>query len=111
MSQVKYLIQGVVADGDLLSEEMSEGYERCYISVVFYSDEFITAVTPSAGTLTFRASETGDKYGTIPNGTVDATTDEYGRPNFAGGAKRIKATAALLAGATHYRATIHRFEG
>ena len=109
MSFLSYTIEGSVADGVIISANMSNAYERCYVSVLFYSDEFETVVIPSTGTLTFEASETGDKFGTITNGTVDVTTEFYDRPNFAGSVTRVRATAASITGAVNYRATFSRF--
>lgn len=107
-----YKIEGTTANGDLLSQDMSPRFERGYISVTFYTDSTLTSVvTPTAGTLTFTASETKNGYGTISSGTLDATADPYPRPNFSGGVASVKATAAGITGAGHYVAIISRYGG
>lgn len=111
MSQISYTLEGVVSDGVVISDPMSSAYERGYISVVFYSDDYITSVLPTAGTLTFSASETGARFGTIQDGTVNVTTDEYDRPTFEGAVTHVKVTAKDITGngALKYRVTINRF--
>ena len=110
MSFLADTIQGTVSDGTIISANMSPAYERGYISVLFYSDEFETVVIPSAGTITFEGSETGDKYGTFTNGTVDATLELYDRTNFSGSVQNVRATTSGITGALNYRALINRFE-
>lgn len=112
MSHSIYIIKGATSNGTIISSDMSKGYERGYIAVDFYSDaEFQNLVTPTAGILTFKASENGERYGTIPNGTVDATQVEYNRPNYSGSIQNIKAIASGILGAAYYRATITVFGG
>lgn len=110
MSHVTYLLKGSTADGELISVDMSHAYERCYLSVVYYSDDFITSVIPTAGTLTCTGSETGERYGEITNGTLDATVEQYNRPAFYGSVKNIKAVALGITGAINYTLRIDRFE-
>ncbi len=110
MAHVPYTIEGPVTDGTIiLTDGISPAYERGYISVVFYSDEFETTVVPTAGTLTFKGSETGERYGTFLNGTIDASTEEYDRPSFFASLLKVKATAAGIIGngVINYRATIN----
>lgn len=112
MSQIAYIIQGPVTDGTIiLTDNISPAYERGYISVVFYSDDFITTVLPTAGTLIFKGSETGERYGTFKKGTVDVTTEDYDRPSFTASLKKIKATALGIVGngALNYRAIISMY--
>lgn len=109
---LKYEISGVVNNGELVSPKMRTDLERSYISVAFFTDvDFTDQVIPSAGTITFTASEDGFVYGTIPNGTVSASSETYDRPNFSGSVERVKAETSGILGATHYIATIARFEG
>lgn len=110
-SYTPYLIEGLSSDGALLQDPtMNPAHRVGYISVLFYSDStFTTVVQPTTGTLTFEASEDGERFGTIPSGTLDASLTQYDRPNFAGAVKFVRATAAGIDVATHYRATIHRF--
>ena len=107
-----YTIKGSTADGDIVSESMNAEFERGYISVVFYTDSTLsTLVTPTAGTITFTASESGTGYGTIKNGAVDATIEAYDRPHFSGYVTRVKATCSGVTGAGYYVATVARFGG
>lgn len=107
-----YQIKGSTANGTLTSPDMSARYERGYISVTYYTDSTLTTVvTPTAGTLTVKASETAVGYGTIDQGTMDATLAEYPRPNFSGGVRHIQATALGITGAGYYVLTISRFGG
>lgn len=109
---VEYTISGPIADGDYFSPNMRKDLERGYISVNFYSDsEFQNLVSPTAGTITFTASEDGGNYGSLINGAVDATIANYDRPNFSGALLRVKATASGITGATHFKATVHKFGG
>lgn len=112
MSYLSYEIKAVVGDANAITARMSNAYERGYISVVFYSDAYITPVLPSVGQLTFTGSETGDRYAAISNGVVDVTTDDYTRPSFSGSAEYIKVSETIsIVGATHYKVTVHRFTG
>lgn len=107
----RYRIEGPVTDGAIVLEDILQpGLERGYISVLFYSEAtFENVVTPSAGTITFEVSETGDRYGTIMNGTVQADSPTYDRPNFSGSVDKLRATCNSIAGATHYRAVLSMF--
>lgn len=108
----QYLISGSISDGDLFTDEIiSSSYSKCFISVEFFSDTgLITHVVPTAGTVTFTASEQGTRYGSIPNGVVTAASVEsYDRPNFQGFVQKVKATCSSITGATHYRAVIAMF--
>lgn len=111
MSYVTYTLEGPVTDGTIVGPDMSNAYERGYISVIFFSDAFITSVLPTAGTLTFEASELGTRFGTVSNGTVTASADKYDRPSFSGSVTKVRAIALGITGALNYRASIHRFEG
>jgi len=112
MSSQRYILKGVTSNGTITSPSIGRFYERGYISVNFYTDATLTTlVTPSAGTLTFKASENGEQYGTITDGTVDATLVEYDRPNFSGSVGNIQATASGIIGAANYRAFISMFGG
>lgn len=109
---LQYQISGVITDGSLISPKMRNDFERAYVSVLFYTDsEFTTQVIPTGGSMLFTASETGFVYGTIPNGVIDVSSETYTRPNFSGSVERVKATATGITGASHYVATISRYEG
>ena len=110
MASQRYIIEGPVTDGVLISENMDLYYERAYISINFFTDDtFTTLAVPLAGTVVFEASEDGLNYGTIPNGTVTAADLLYSRPTFSGSVAKVRATTLGVTVATHYRATIARF--
>ena len=107
-----HTIKGSTADGDIVSESMNPSFERGYLSVVFYTDSTLsTLVTPTAGSITFTASETGTGYGSINDGVIDATLEDYNRPNFSGYVTRVKATLTSVAGAGYFVATVARYGG
>lgn len=104
----RYDINGSSADGTLSTVEMRWQFNLGFVSVTFFSDAELTIpVTPSAGTITFEASEDGITYGSIANGAVDPTI-QYDRPNFAGSAEFVRATCAGITGAPFYKATVFR---
>lgn len=109
MSQYPYQIRGVVADGEYLSQSIAQYYERHYITITFFSDEYITPVIPTGGTVTFTATDDGFNYGTMTNGSVSASSPEYARPNLSGKINKVKATTAGIVGATHFTAVINSF--
>lgn len=109
MSQSPYQIKGVVADGEYLSQSIAQYFERHYITVTFYSDEYQTPIRPTAGTVVFTATDDGFSFGTVSNGTVDATTQEYLRPNMSGKFQKVKATTSGITGATHFIAVINSY--
>lgn len=107
-----YKVQGSTADGTITSPDMSAAYERGYISVIFYTDSTLqTIATPTAGTITFTASESDQHFGTVSNGTITASASTYARPNFSGAIKKVRATCSGITGAGYYVATISRFGG
>ncbi len=109
MSQAPYMIKGVVADGDYLSQSIAQYYERHYITVTFFSDEYITPVVPTGGTVTFTATDDGFNFGTVNNGSVSASNPEYQRPNLSGKIQRVKATTDSTLGATHFVPIINSY--
>ena len=109
MSQAPYQIKGVVANGEYLSQSIAQYYERHYIAVTFYSDAYITPVTPSGGTITFTATDDGFNFGTIDSGTVNASNGAYTRPNLSGKIQKVKAVTSGITGATHFIATINSY--
>lgn len=107
-----YTIKGSTSDGELITEDMEAFFERGYVSVVFYTDGTMqTLVTPTAGTITFTASETGTGYGSITNGEVNAAIEDYARPNFSGYVTNVKASCAGITGAGYFVATVARYGG
>ncbi len=107
-----YLIKGETTNGTLLSPDMSPRFERGYVSVIFYTDETqTTIVTPTDGTVTIEASESGTGFGTILNGTINAFDSSYKRPSFSGPVGKIRVTLAGISGAGFMVATISRYGG
>ena len=84
-------------------------YERHYITVTFFSDEYITPVIPTGGTVTFTATDDSFNFGTMTNGSVSASSPEYARPNLSGKINRVKAKTSGVVGATHFVAVINSF--
>lgn len=109
MGQQAYTIKAPVSDGEFLSQDIAQAFERAYISITFFSDEYITPVSPTGGKATFTATDDGFNYGTVPSGTVDVTTPEYDRPNLSGRIQKLKATLAGVTGATHFRVVINGY--
>lgn len=112
MSQYPYQIRGVVADGEYLSQSIAQYYERHYITVTFFSDEYINPVIPTGGTITFTATDDGFNFGTPKSpvgGVVQASDPAYTRPNFGGKIQKVKATTSGITGATHFIAVINSY--
>ncbi len=105
----EFVIKGSTADGELLSKMMNLNFETGFIKVLFYTDDtYTTTVTPSAGSITFTASEEGETYGSISSGSVDATLPGHPRPNWVGPSLFVKGECLGIVGASHYRAVIYR---
>ncbi len=109
MSQQPYVIKGVVSDDDFLSPSIGGYYERHYVRVTFFSDEYQTPVTPTGGTCTITATDDGFNFGTVTSGTINVTRPTYDRPNFAGRVQKVKATLSGVTGATHFIAVIDSY--
>lgn len=109
MSQRPYLIEAPVSDGEFISPSISQMFERAYISITFFSDEYLTPVTPTGGKATFTATDDGFNYGTVDSGEVDVTKPDYIRPNFAGRVSKVKVLLDAVQGATHFRAVINGY--
>ena len=114
MSSTRYQFSGSAANGDVLSPDMADLYERGYVAFYFYSDAALTnLVTPSAGTVTTVVTELGDIFGSIQNGVTNAAEVgplvTYLRPNWAGSARTLKLTFAGVTGAAFFKCHIARF--
>ena len=107
-SDNEYIIKGSVVNGDFVSGNISREFERFYISLNFYSDDFKTIVEPTAGTVTLTASENGVTYGSIENGVVEAS-GAYNRPSISGRLRNIKANLAGVAGAINFEIVISAY--
>lgn len=108
----RYFINGEVANGDFVSEEMSGSYEGCQLAfITFYSDEYITQSTPTAGTVEFSLSADGVNYKSVNSGSFNASQayeESRTPPNASGLAIRAKVKLAGVAGATHFKACVWR---
>lgn len=109
MSSSDYYIKGLTSDGDHLSGDIDKIFKEHYISLTFFSDEYITPITPSAGTAIVTATDDGFNYGTIENGTIDVSVAQYDRPFLWGRIKKVKVNLSGVTGATHFIATINSF--
>lgn len=101
-----YLISGVTTDGNYSTDKINDQDERFYFSIVFYSDADLSqVVTPTAGTISINASETGDQYGEA--GVIDATlagaVSTYPRINFTGSISSVSVNLDGIVGASHFR--------
>lgn len=107
-----YKIQDKVADGDFMFDTMSSNYWSMILSSIqFFSDEYQTQVTPSAGTIKIMMSEDGVNYCSIPSGefaALDTYNPDRTKPNAYGPASHARLTLSGISGATHFRAVISR---
>jgi hypothetical protein len=108
-----YFISGETADGDYSTDKVNDRDQHYYLSIVFYSDAALTQVaTPTAGTVTVTASETGEQYGNV--GTIDATlagaNSSYDRLKFSGSISSVNVNLLDVAGASHFRFKIGAYE-
>lgn len=113
---IETLFSGATGDGDTISPLLDRDYERGYLSIVFFSDaELTTIVTPSAGTIDITASEDGDIYGTIQDGTaISANTVgpavNYSRPNWSGQVLFLKFSLSGIVGANFFKCTAYSYK-
>lgn len=100
--------------GPFFSPAMGRKFSNGFIGIEFYDSDDIAPggtanlVIPSAGEVVFEAACTDHfedpnaSYGTLPNGTVDATDLAYLRPNWGGGTTHVRVTESVaVIGATH----------
>jgi hypothetical protein len=110
----EYIFVIELGAGPFYSPKMGAKLSNGYVEVAYYdappipSDGSANLVTPSAGELVFEvtSSDINDDpntpYGTIPNGTVDATDLAYPRPSWAGSSQWVRITESVgVVGATH----------
>ena len=107
MGQQAYTVKAPVSDGDFLSQDIAQAFERTYISITFFSDEYITPVSPTGGTATFTVTDDGFNYGSVQNGVVDVTKQDYARPYCETRVQKVKVNLQSVQGATHFRAVIN----
>lgn len=108
----RYFITGEVANDDFFTEEMSADYKDSELSyILFYSDEFQSVVTPSAGTVTYTQSPDNINYRDVPQGSFLAA-DSYDParipPNGTGLTTMGKLNLSGVTGATHFKACVWR---
>lgn len=108
----RYYISGEVSDGEFVSESMSANYDKAELSsILFYSDEFQTVVTPTGGEIVFTMSADGINYRSVDSGTF-AAAQAYDPARTAPSGINLAVKAKLLldgvTGATHFTATIWR---
>lgn len=108
----RYYISGEVTDGDHLSELMSAGFSKAELSsILFFSDEYKTVVTPTGGDIVFTMTSDDTKYRTTDSGSFSAINsyeEERTPPNGANLAIRAKVNLSGITGATHFLAIIWR---
>ena len=110
----KYQIVSSTANGSYtLPVSMLQEYERCYVSILFFTDATLTTqATPTAGTVKVTLSPDGVNFYAIDNGSFDAA-DAYletrTKPNGASMAIQGKVTYAGVTGASHAVVTFERF--
>lgn len=109
MAHKSLALQAPVAAADFLINKIPAEFERLYLSVTFYSDEYVTPVTPAAGTATITATDDGFNFGTVTNGAIDVTDPVYDRPSAVGRFESVKATLAGVTGATHFRIIVNLY--
>ena len=113
-NQFKY--RAAIANGDFVVD-IPTTITNHIASIIFYNnDQFTVPISKSTmgGTATFTVSETGIKYGTIENGTIDFTanaSDIYDRPFVAGLYSNFKCVFGSITGATHYEIIISSYGG
>lgn len=107
-----YVIDGEVADADFLSPAMNSNYWSMLLSSIrFYSDEYVTQVTPTSGQVRIMLSADGVNFNSVSSGqfnAADAYNPDRTKPNALGVATKALLTLSGVTGATHFRAIISR---
>lgn len=101
-----------VASTIIKTRAMNHDFEKAYVYLEFSDDPgFKGLVVPTAGAITVEASENGEIYGSIPDGTaIDVTTADYIRPIALGSIQRMKATITTpIVGAAYWRMVVARY--
>jgi len=109
----RYFIKGAVSNGSFTTEDMSASYAYAELShITFYSDAYVTQVTPTAGTVTYKQSADGVNYRDMPEGTFNASAAydaDRTPPNGTGMAVKGQLTLSGVTGATHFIACVWRY--
>jgi hypothetical protein len=97
-----YSINGTVTDEIAASVDMS--FDKWFVTATYYSDEYVTEVTPTSGTITV--------YGKLPgagsSGTFDGTIDCTDSSSYVYTTAPLEIVSAVpsgITGATHYKLT------
>ena len=110
----KYQIVSSTADGSYtLPVSMLQEYERCYVSIRFYTSAALTTqATPTAGTVKVTLSPDGVNFYTMDNGSfnaADAYLETRVKPSAASMYIKGKVTYAGVTGASHAVVTFERY--
>lgn len=110
----KYQIVSSTANGSYtLPVNMLTEYERCYVSIRFFTDATLTTqATPTAGTVKVTLSPDGVNFFTMDNGSfnaADAYLDTRVKPSAASMYIQGKVTYAGVTGASHAVVTFERY--
>ena len=108
----RYFQPGSIADGPAF-KGIDENLSAHTISIVFYTNSAFTVAVDKAtmtGNVVFEMSETGEEFGTMPEGTLTLGTTTYDRPNTIGSYSKVRATFNAVTGASHYKMLISSFE-
>ena len=110
----KYHIVSATANGSYaLPVNMLQEYERCYVSIRFFTDATLTTqATPTAGTVKVTLSPDGVNFYTMDDGSfnaADAYLETRVKPSAASMAVQGKVTYAGVTGASHAVVTFERF--
>lgn len=111
---IRYQIVSPTTNGSYtLPRGMAAEYERCYVSIRFFTDATITTqATPTAGTVKVTLSPDGVNFYTMDNGSfnaADAYLETRVKPSAASMYIQGKVTYAGVTGATHAVVTFERF--
>ena len=108
----KYFISNVVTDGDYFTGEMDSALSDCELSyIVFYSDEYVTEVTPSGGTVMTTLAPDGEHFRSLTGGNfnaIDANDPDRTAPVGYGLSTKGKITLAGITGASHFKACFYK---
>ena len=111
---IRYQIVSQTANGSYtLPVDMSAEYERCYVSIRFFTSAALTTqATPTAGTVKVMLSPDGVNFYTMDDGSfnaADAYLEARVKPSAASMAVQGKVTYAGVTGASHAVVTFERF--
>lgn len=111
---IRYQIVSPTANGSYtLPRDMAAEYERCYVSIRFFTDATLTTqATPTAGTVKVTLSPDGVNFFTMDNGSfnaADAYLDTRVKPSAASMYIQGKVTYVGVTGASHAVVTFERY--